>query len=89
MTKTFIICDICGNEISAYKNCVTPQDHKVTVPVIFHTNQEDGRPVEPYISFESIDICNECLMKLTNLHADGCQGYNKYFWNTKNKEKSV
>ena len=83
MTKTSIICDIFGDEILVSdNNSTTPQNHKVTVPVIFHTNQEDGRPVEPYISFESIDICNECLMKLTNLHADGCQGCNEYYWNT-------
>ena len=83
MTKTSIICDICGNEISVSdKNSANPQNHKVTVPIIFHTNQEDGRPVEPYVSFESIDICNECLMRLTNLHAGGCQGYNEYFWDT-------
>ena len=83
MTKTSIICDICGDEILVSdKNSTNSKNHKVTVPVIFHTNQTDGRSVEPYISFESMDICNKCLMKLTNLHADGCQGYNEYYWDT-------
>lgn len=71
-----VICDVCGAEIKDSKD----KEDRRYIPVIFHTNQTDGHETEPYISFEYMDICDSCLMKLTNLHAEGCQGHNKYYW---------
>lgn len=70
MTITTIICDICKAES---ENCKA-----VSYPVIFHTDQTEGRPCEPYISSEKIDICEECAKNVLKLRGYGCQGENIY-----------
>lgn len=65
-------CDICGKEIE----CANLK--KITYPVIFHTEQTEGRYCEPYISHQKIEICGECLEQICKLSAVGAQGYNKY-----------
>lgn len=46
-------CDICGREVEHAES--------VTVPVLWKTEQNEGRPCEPYIACERLDLCEECL----------------------------
>ena len=62
-------CDICKKEAAITS---------VNYPVIFHTDQTDGRAQKPYISQEKIDVCDECRKRLLMLDGWGAQGYNKY-----------
>lgn len=69
MKETIVKCDICGNQKGV---------KELTLPIKFLTEQNEGKYCEPYISMTKIDICNECLMKSTNINAFGCMGYNTY-----------
>ena len=64
------ICDVCKKEVEK----VT----EVNYPVIFHTDQTEGRSCIPYISKEKLDLCDECAEKLLILHGWGAQGINQY-----------
>ena len=64
------ICDVCKKEVEK----VT----EVNYPVIFHTDQTEGRSCSPYISKEKLDLCDECAEKLLILHGWGAQGINQY-----------
>lgn len=63
-------CDICGAECEDVK--------QINYPVIFHTDQTEGRCCKPYISYTRIDVCDKCCEKILKLSAVGAQGYNKY-----------
>lgn len=63
-------CDICGKEAKDIK----PLDY----PVIFQTEQTEGRSVEPYIYNTNIDVCPNCCKKILKISATGAQGYNSY-----------
>lgn len=63
-------CDICGAECQSVK--------EINYPVIFHTEQTEGRGCNPYISNTKIDVCNICCKKILKLSATGAQGYNDY-----------
>ena len=67
ITKTF--CDICENEMP-----VTT----VPYPVIFTTEQTEGRPYKPYISNVNIDMCEKCKRAALMIKAIGAQGVNEY-----------
>lgn len=62
-------CDICHKECDVLE---------VTYPVMFTTEQTEGRSVKPYISYEKIDMCAECLKKAINIKGAGAMGYNEY-----------
>ena len=68
-------CDICHSE--GYVE-------KIPYPVIFHTDQTDGQPCEPYISCEDMDVCEVCKEKLLTLHATGTRG--RYIYRIKAEE---
>ena len=72
MKKTIekFYCDICGAECENVK--------QINYPVIFHTDQTEGRSCNPYISNQNIDACNNCCEKILKLSAVGAQGYNQY-----------
>ncbi|RJE47688.1 hypothetical protein A7K50_03305 [Dehalobacter sp. MCB1] len=70
-TVTKISCDVCKVEI-----LTTPKTIKY--PVIFHTDQTEGRYSKPYISIENIDICEDCANKILMLDGWGAQGLNEY-----------
>lgn len=57
MKKTIekYFCDICGKEEKDVKH--------ICYPVIFQTEQTEGRSVEPYISDTNIDVCPNCCKK--------------------------
>lgn len=72
MKKTIevVTCDICGKE----ENCTN-----ISYPVMFYTEQTEGRSCSPYISNQKIDICEDCLGKTVRVHATGAQGHNTYY----------
>lgn len=65
-------CDICG------ENTKEKDIFQVNYPVIFTTNQTDGKECKAYIEQEQIDICRNCADKVLKISASGCQGYNEY-----------
>lgn len=67
-TETF--CDICKEKA----------EHAETIkyPVIFYTEQTEGRSTEPYISMENLEVCDECKGKILMVNGWGAQGYNQY-----------
>ena len=75
-SKTIRNCDICRNEIAA-------QGTPISLPVAFITEQTEGRPVEPYLSYEKLDVCSPCLKRFLKdlpLMGSGAMGANTYFW---------
>ena len=62
-------CDICDSQ----EDIVNIEN-----PVIFHTDQTEGRIHEPYISYTKLDLCKTCRDKLLRLDAWGAMGYNSY-----------
>lgn len=66
-------CDICKSFEKVSKE---------KIPMIFHTEQTEGRSTKPYLEINEIDICDICLQKIidTNsiLNAYGAQGHNTY-----------
>jgi hypothetical protein len=75
-TETKIVCDIkgCKQEVHGYGK-------QFSLPVVFHTEQTEGRSTEPHFSVQTLDICvphMKELLKSYPLHASGAQGYNDY-----------
>ena len=62
-------CDLCGKQAEV---------EVLNYPVIFHTEQTEGRSTEPYIRNERIEACQECIKKVLVLHGYGAQGLNRY-----------
>lgn len=62
-------CDICGEEGFVWN---------INYPVIFHTEQTEGRSCDPYISQEEMEVCDTCLRKVLKIQGWGAQGFNKY-----------
>lgn len=76
-STTLVTCDICKATIS------TPKKERDKIPVVFLTEQTEGRYTTPHITFETMDICDTCKQKLIAdmpLVAEGAQGYNRYSW---------
>lgn len=63
-------CDICGKEDESCKT--------INYPVMFFSDQTEGRPCKPYISQETIDVCDNCIRKIVKVKGYGAQGYNNY-----------
>jgi hypothetical protein len=73
-TITTHICDICHQPAKFLK---------ARVPVVFVTEQTEGRPCKPNLVFETVDICEGCLQRVVDsypLTAHGAQGHNTYVW---------
>lgn len=62
-------CDLCGNQTDVTQ---------IKYPVIFYTEQTEGRSCEPYISYETLDLCTDCQNRVLKIKAVGAQGYNEY-----------
>ena len=69
MKETIIKCDICKKQV---------ETQELRIPVRFLTEQNEGKPCKPYISMTKMDICDDCLLKCTNIEACGAMGYNTY-----------
>ena len=44
----------------------------------FDTETNEGKPVEPYLSYVEIDMCPECAKAGIRVWASGCMGFNEY-----------
>lgn len=68
MKQTIIKCDICGSE----KKVISAR-----MPMYRMFDSTDGRTFydTPNIVFETIDICEECLRKSTNIFDQRVMGY--------------
>lgn len=67
--KKSIICDCCKKE---------KPTQKVNYPVLFLTEQTEGRSVKPYISNQELDMCADCIRINISISGTGAMGYNKY-----------
>lgn len=68
VTKTY--CDICEKETSNGLN--------ISYPIIWLTDETEGRSTIPYISNKKIDVCRECASKILKVSGSGAMGFNKY-----------
>jgi len=71
------ICDICA--ASGREGMFT----EINIPLVFYTEQTEGKGVAPYISNKKMEICQQCEHKLIDtlpIIAYGAQGYNEYKW---------
>jgi hypothetical protein len=64
------ICDVCNKEEVKMQT--------ISYPVLFTTDQTEGKPRKPYISQEKLDLCSSCLDKIVKLQGSGAQGHNTY-----------
>lgn len=67
--KKSIICDCCKLE---------KPTQKVKYPVLFLTEQTEGRSVTPYISYQDLDLCHDCIRTNITISGTGAMGYNEY-----------
>ena len=51
---------------------------KIKYPVLFTTDQTEGRATDPYISLEKLDLCADCIQDSIRIRGAGAQGYNEY-----------
>lgn len=72
-------CDVCKSVFTEEEyNEGKKISHFDQFPVIFRSDQTEGRPCEPYISLEKIDLCRSCALKSVNLIGYGASGCNTY-----------
>lgn len=62
-------CDLCKEEKPV---------KEINYPIIFTTEQTEGRSVTPYISQAKLEVCDECIEKICKITAVGAQGCNTY-----------
>lgn len=67
-------CDLCGTEMGHN------EVFQAKLPVIFTTEQNEGRPSKPYVQMEQLDLCRECLDRYIAVAASGAMGVNDYRW---------
>lgn len=63
-------CDICGTEFD--------EKRRVNVPVLWVTEQNEGRSVKPYFGTKELDLCEACTDKVHVVEAAGACGVNNY-----------
>ena len=69
-TTVQYFCDLCYIE--------TDKLTEINYPVIFHTEQTEGKNCSPYISMQMLECCDSCINKIVMLHGWGAQGHNEY-----------
>ena len=75
VTKRICYCDLCKKEGA----------ETYTTLARFHTEQNEGRMVEPYLVNTKIELCKECANKVVILNGRGAQGNNE-FWLSHSKK---
>lgn len=71
---TIFQCDLCKKEVAT---------QEIIYPVLFLTEQTEGRVVKPYLEKTKLDLCSECIGKVVKINAHGAQGHNHYFLSEK------
>lgn len=64
------VCDICGAGFS--------EQRSVDVPVLWVTEQDEGRSCDPYYGVETLDLCEACADRVHVVEARGAMGCNTY-----------
>ena len=68
-------CDICDQKTN---------NEEEKLPVIFLTEQNEGRSCYPYLTKDDIVLCDKCKEKMLLegkfVFAEGAMGSNKYFF---------
>ena len=67
--QTIEKCDLCGKQAST---------ETIKYPVIFISDQTEGRSCKPYIDYQNLDLCAECKAATCAITAYGAQGLNTY-----------
>lgn len=85
MRSVTTICDV--------KGCENEEAEAVVLPVIFVTEQTEGRSSKPHIDRNAkLDICSDCnqymLEKREFLTAAGAQGNNRFWFASKEKSNA-
>ena len=75
-TVTVYTCDICGKKLTNPAKI----KQKYRLPIIFHSETTEGKPVGQHVEYETVDICTDCFMKSINIHAVGARGCNEYWF---------
>lgn len=73
-TITKHTCDLCEGPATKLQQ---------RVPVVFLTEQTEGRSCSPYLTIETLDLCEKCFQQIVGrcpLTAHGAQGHNTYEW---------
>lgn len=73
-TITKYTCDICQEPAKFLQQ---------RVPVVFITEQTEGRPCRPHLTAKTLDLCERCFQRIVDsypLKASGAQGTNTYEW---------
>ena len=65
-----LYCDVCLKKVDKL--------YDVRYPVIFTTEQTEGRSCPPYIYHTDLGICPKCAEQVLKLKGAGAQGYNDY-----------
>ena len=74
-----VSCDVCGMPFWASgDNDRRGRPKPVKTAVWFETEQNEGKPVEPYLETVEIDLCPECAERSIRIRANGCMGFNEY-----------
>ncbi len=69
-TREIVTCDLC--------KFINDKCKKIKYPVVFTTEQNEGRRCDPYISYDEIDVCPSCERKILMVRATGAMGHNDY-----------
>lgn len=65
-----VTCDLCGAQ---GEDVVS-----IKYPVVFLTEQNEGRPCKSYVNISDIDVCPDCKKRILRVNATGCMGFNEY-----------
>jgi len=75
-TITNHTCDLCKEPAKFLQQ---------RLPVVFLTEQTEGRSCKPHLTTETFDICEKCMQRIVDsypLTGYGAQGSNTYEWRT-------
>ena len=64
-----VTCDLCGRR----RDCII-----IRYPVVFETDQTEGKSCEPYVSYTELDVCPECRRRVLMVRATVAMGCNEY-----------
>ena len=69
--KDILKCDLCRHEVLELET--------VNYPVMFTTEQTEGRGVPLHVSQEKLELCKLCLNRACVIFGAGAQGCNEYW----------
>ena len=70
-----IMCDVCSSEVGVKSIS--------NYPVVFTTEQTEGRNCSPYLAYKDIDLCKKCYNEVlygNGIFGEGAMGHNEYYF---------